>query len=115
MIIGAWKAATIAESTQVSSEVDLGRPYETLLISFPDLTNDTKITVKVAEQTGDTAYELHSFDYATGQNKVIDVRSGDLAQFFVQVPIGGFQYITLYADTAAPSGGWAIRVCGTRS
>ncbi len=115
MIIGDWLAATIADGAQVSAEVNLGRPYETLLISFPDLTNDTKITVKVAEETGDTPYELHSFDYATGRNKVIDIRSGDLAQFFAQVPIGGFQFITLYTDKAPSSTTWAIRVCGTRS
>lgn len=115
MLIGQWKAATIAATKQVSSEVDLGRPYETLLISFPDLTNDTKITVKVAEKTGGTAYELHAFDYATGQNKVIDIRSGSKAQFFAWIPIGGFQYITLYSDTAAATGGWAIRICGVRS
>jgi len=115
MIIGSWQAATIAQSAQVSSEVDLGRPYETMLISFPDLTNDTKITVKVGEKSGAVAYELHSFDYATGQNKVISIRSGSLAQFFAQVPIGGFQFITIYTSNAAPSGGWAIRVCGVRS
>jgi len=31
------------------------------------------------------------------------------------VPIGGFQFITIYTSNAAPSGGWAIRVCGVRS
>jgi len=115
MSIGSWKAATIAQSAQVSSEVDLGRAYETLLISFPDLTNDTNITIKVGEKTSDTAYELHSFDPSTGQNKVISIRSGNKAQFFAEVPIGGFQYVTIYTSNVAPSGGWAIRVCGVRS
>ena len=114
MIIGSWKNATITISSDndLTPEVDLGRPYETMLIVVPTI-DSAQITIMVAEKSGGTFQELYVTDPADGgDNKVISALG--TGGFTWVVPIGGFQYIKI-KTSAAQTADRTFRVCGVRS
>lgn len=114
MIHGDWKTATIGATPAVTSaEVDLGRPYEKLIIVCPALTTSATVSFTVAEKTGGDFQNLYMTDPATGNN--IQVISGAFtsANFTWVVPIGGFQFIKVVIS-AAQAASKAFRVMGVR-
>jgi len=113
MIIGEWKTATIASGGTLSAEVDLGRPYETLLVVVPTI-DAAQINFLVAEKTGGTFQNLHVTDPADGgDNKVIS--ASGTGSFTWVVPLGGLQFIKVQASAAQTGGARSFRVCGARS
>lgn len=113
MIIGNWLDASISASGTVSSEVDLGRAYETLLVVVPAVSASSQISVQVAEKSGGTFQDLYVTDPADGGDNQVISAAGTGA-FTWQVPLGGFEFIKIKASVTA-TGDEAFRVCGVRS
>lgn len=114
MIQGEWKDCTIDITTSdtLSSECDLGRAYETLLIVIPTITA-ASISVKAAEKAGGTYQDLYitSTNDATEKKPLSTSGTGGITW---AVPIGGFQFIKLLSSNAQADDR-AFRVCGIRS
>jgi len=113
MILGEWKTATIASGGVLSAEVNLGRPYETLLIVIPTI-DSAQITIPVAEKSGGTFQEVYVTNPADGGDKKVISALGTGGTTWV-APIGGFQFIEVKASAAQTGGARAFRVCGVRS
>lgn len=113
LIIGEWKAATIADEGTVSSEVDLGRPYETLLLVGTALDN-AQLSLQVAEKSGGTFQDLYMILSADGTSAQVITDTSTTAKTYI-IPLGGFQFIKVKASAAQTNGPRAIRVCGVRS
>jgi len=112
MVIGAWQTGTIAKSETTSSAVDLGRPYETLLLALPEL-DSTTIAVQGSETSGGTYTNLYVTDPADGGNNQL-ISAATTGRLAWVVPIGGFQYIKIVAGYAQPGGARTLRHCGVR-
>jgi len=114
MIVGSWVDAiiTIAVNNVLTPEVDLGRPWDTLLIAVPAI-DSSQVTIQVAEKTGGTFQTLYVTDPADGgDNKVISaLGTGGLTWV---IPLGGFQFIKV-ATSAAQTANRTFRVCGVRA
>ena len=102
MITGQWLDAkiTIATNNVLTPEVDLGRPYETLLVHIPALTSCNLICY-VAEKMGGTFYSLGTM--AAG--------GGNLADTW---EIGGHQFVKI-GTSVAQAANRIFRICGVRS
>jgi len=102
MIIGEFKNATITIATDndLTAEVDLGRPYETLLVHIPALTSCNLICY-VAEKTGGTFYPLGTM--AAGEGTLADTWE-----------IGGHQFVKI-GTSVGQSSDRTFRICGVRS
>lgn len=112
MIVGDWKAATIASAGTSSAAVDLGREYETLLVYLPTITSAT-IKIQGAERLASTYADIYVTDPADGHDTQVISSAGEGAVMWV-VPIGGFRYIKV-VSSAAQGAERLIRVCGVRS
>ena len=112
MIIGEWKAATIANAGTSSAAVDLGREYETLLIYLPTLTSGT-IKVQGAEKLASTYADIYTTETSTGAPVAV-ISGATVGGFFWVAPIGGFKYIKIVSG-ASQGAERLIRVCGVRS
>lgn len=108
-----WKAATIADEATTSSEVDLGRPYDTLLMIGTALDN-AQLSIQVAEATGGTFQDLYMILSADGTSAQVITDSSTTAKTYI-MPLGGFQFIKIKASATQTNGPRAIRVCGVRS
>ena len=102
MIHGQWLDALIDISVDanLTAEVDLGRPYETLLIHIPTLTSCNLICY-VAEKTGGPFYSLGTM--AAGEGNLADVWE-----------IGGHQFVKI-GTSVNQSSDRTFRICGVRS
>ena len=102
MIIGEFKNATITITTDndLTAEVDLGRPYETMLVHIPALTSCNLICY-VAEKTGGTFYPLGTM--AAGEGTLADTWE-----------IGGHQFVKI-GTSVAQAANRIFRICGVRS
>lgn len=113
MIHGSWIDAVVASGQTTSSEVDLVRPYETLLVVIPTLDSTTQVTIEVAEKTSGTFQEVYATDPADGgDNKLITAATSGGTTWVA--PIGGFQFIKIKCDNSQ-SVERTFRVCGVRS
>ena len=112
MIIGQWKTATIALNGTLSGEVDLGRPYDTLLIIIP-IIDSAQINVKAAEKTGETFQDVYITE-GDGTSAVVQTDIGTGGITWV-IPLGGFQFIKVQTSAAQTGGAREFRVCGCRS
>ena len=112
MIIGDWKTATIALNGTLSGEVDLGRPYDTLLIVIPTI-DSAQVNVQVAEKTVGTFQDVHVTE-GDGTSAVVksDIGTGGITWV---IPLGGFQFIKVQTSAAQTGGARVFRVCGCRS
>ena len=112
MIIGQWKTATIALNGILSGEVDLGRPYDTLLMAIPTI-DSAQVNIKVAEKIGGTFQDVHITE-GDGTSAVVktDIGTGGITWV---VPLGGFQFIKVQTSAAQTGGARVFRVCGCRS
>lgn len=116
MIQGSWLNAvvTIATSTTLSAEVDLGRQYETLLITMPTLgTGATAVSFQGARLSGGTFQDLYTTDPEDGNNHQVISATFTTAVFGWVVPIGGFRYIKVKCS-GAQAANRTFRVCGVR-
>ncbi len=113
MIHGEWKAATIADEATTSSEVDLGRPYENLMVIATALDN-AQISIQVAEVTGGTFQDLYMILSADGTSAQVITDVTTTAKTYA-LPLGGFQFIKIKASAAQNGGPRLIRVMGVRS
>lgn len=111
MILSTWKAATIANGGTSSSEVNLGRAYDMLIIVIPTITSAT-IKIQGSETTGGTFYDIYTTDPADGHESQVITVAGTGSLVWV-APIGGFQYIKV-VSSVAQGAERLIRVCGTR-
>ena len=111
MIIGQWKAATIALSGTTSDAVDVGREYEKLLIYLPVLTSAT-IKIQAAEILASTYADIYTTDKASGNQKQV-ITTATTGEFMWIAPIGGFKYIKI-VSSVAQGAERAIRICGIR-
>ena len=105
MIIGEFKNATITITTDndLTAEVDLGRPYETLLVHIPALTS-CNLTCYVAEKTGGTFYAL-------GKDITVAAGTGNFADVW---EIGGHQFVKI-GTSVAQTANRSFKICGVRS
>lgn len=112
MIHGAWVTCEIEDGETASTECDLGRVYETVIVQLPALASGT-ITVQGARVTGGTAKNIYTYNPADGHidQMITAATTGD---YFCVFPIGGFQYIT-FVSGASQSGGDTIYCQGVRS
>ena len=112
MITGQWKTATIALNGILSGEVDLGRPYDTLLMAIPTI-DSAQVNIKVAEKIGGTFQDAHITE-GDGTSAVVktDIGTGGITWV---VPLGGFQFIKVQTSAAQTGGARVFRVCGCRS
>ena len=102
MIIGQWLDALIDINidADLTAEVDLGRPYETMLVHIPALTSCNLICY-VAEKTGGTFYPLGTM--AAGEGTLADTWE-----------IGGHQFVKI-GTSVGQSSDRTFRICGVRS
>ena len=102
MITGQWLDALIDINVDanLTAEVDLGRPYETMLVHIPALTSCNLICY-VAEKTGGTFYSLGTM--AAG--------GGNLADTW---EIGGHQFVKI-GTSVGQNSNRTFRICGVRS
>ena len=112
MLAGSWVTATIAKDGTQSAEVDLGRPYDTLLMVIPTI-DTAQVTIQIAEKSGGTFQDLYITDVADGGNNKAITASGTGALTWV-VPLGGIQYIKVSTSAAQTTAAVAVRVCGVR-
>jgi len=112
MIVGEWKTATIALNGTLSAEVDLGRPYETLLMVIPTI-DSAQVSIQVAEKTGGTFQDAHITE-GDGSSAVLKSDLGTGAITWV-LPIGGFQYIKVKTSAGQTGGARSFRICGCRT
>jgi hypothetical protein len=105
MIVGEWKNALIdvLVDNDLTAEVDLGRPYEVLLVVIPTI-DSANVSFQVSEKSGGTYQDL-------GQNQIIAAGTG---AFTTAIKLGGFQYIKI-KTSAAQTADRTFRVCGVRS
>ncbi len=126
MIIGSWLTATIDidRSTEFSGDdvdrysslVDLGRPYERLLIELPALSASAAISIYVQEVVAIATVpkQLNYYKPEAAGNAAWATSSGAGSLAISCEHLGGFQYIRLYAS-ANQAADRAIRVAGARS
>ena len=105
MITGQWLDAkiTIATDDVLTPEVDLGRPYETMLVHIPALTSCNLICY-VAEKTGGTFYAL-------GKDITVAAGTGSFADVW---EIGGHQFVKI-GTSVAQTANRSFKICGVRS
>lgn len=98
MEYGEWLDAviTIADDDDLTAEVNLGMPYDDMLIYVPTLTSAT-VTVHVSIEAGGTFAALNSTD-TDGSNAVV-VAGASTGGFYWRVPCG-FQFIKLKAGAS---------------
>lgn len=113
MITGEWKDATIAKDGTASAEVDLGRPYDTLMVIAPTI-DAAQVSIQVAEKTGGTFQDLYitSLSDADDDQAITTSGVGGVTWTF---PIGGFRYIKIKASAAQTTAAVTFRVRGRRS
>jgi len=121
MIHGEWKTALIDIDVDpdLSAEVDLGRPYEKLLIVCPALAVSATVSIQVAEKTGGTFQDLHYFG-RTKDDTIATVKWATTAfttSNFSTVCecLGGFQFIKIALSAEQTGTDKTFRVCGVRS
>ena len=117
MIQGSWKDAIIDidVDADLTAEIDLGRPYETLLVVCPALAVSATACIEVAEKSGGTFQDLYTTDPATGNNKKIISIAWTTGVFTWIVPLGGFQFIKVKLSENQTGADKTFRVCGVRS
>ena len=105
MIHGEWKTALIDINVDadLTAEVDLGRPYETMLVHIPALTSCNLICY-VAEKTGGTFYAL-------GKDITVAADTGNFADIW---EIGGHQFVKI-GTSVAQTANRSFKICGVRS
>lgn len=121
MITGSWKDGLIDidVGANLTTEIDLGRPYEKLLIICPTLTVSASVRIDVAEKTGGTFYALH---YG-GRTKddTIATQLWTTAAYTTAVfatvceRLGGYQFIKINLSADQTGSDITFRVCGVRS
>ena len=93
MIPSPWETATvdISVDANLSTEVDLGKPYEFLTVLIPTITNST-VTVHISESAGGTYFPLYVFDSdATGD--FTHATSAATTTHAITFWIGGVRYV----------------------
>ena len=105
MIHGQWLDALIDINVDadLTAEVDLGRPYETMLVHIPALTS-CNLTCYVAEKTGGTFYAL-------GKDITVAAGTGNFADVW---EIGGHQFVKI-GTSVAQTANRSFKICGVRS
>ena len=105
MVIGQWLDALIDISVDanLTAEVDLGRPYETMLVHIPALTS-ADLTCYVAEKTGGTFYAL-------GKDVTVAAGTGSFADIW---DIGGHQFVKI-GTSVAQTANRNFKICGVKS
>ena len=105
MIHRQWLDALIDISVDadLTAEVDLGRPYETMLVHIPALTSCNLICY-VAEKTGGTFYALR-------KDITVAAGTGNFADIW---EIGGHQFVKI-GTSVAQTANRSFKICGVRS
>lgn len=105
MIHGNWEDCVIDISSDddLSGEVDLGKPYETLLVLIPTI-DSADLTCYVAEVIGGTYYAL-------GNGVTVAAGTGNYADVW---EIGGNQHIKI-GTSASQSADRTFKIMGVRS
>lgn len=109
MIESSWLTCACTSGT-TSTECDLGKVYEKIIVLLPTLDSDT-VAVQGAMKTGGTPYNIYTYNHADGyvDQMITESSNGD---FFCVFPIGGFQYITFEVQSSITG---TFYVMGVRS
>ena len=120
MITGSFKNAIVPkyvlsplEPGTTSNEVDLGRPYERVLIKVPTI-NSAQVGITASETTGGTFYPLYFYqpEAATSSQWLTTAGTG-LVEVICE-HLGGFQFIKITTSNAQTTAAVTFRVCGVR-
>jgi len=110
MIVGKWVTCTITSGT-TTTECDLGREYETVLVQLPSLTSGT-VAVQGSKYSGDTAKDIYTYVPTTGA--VIQmITAATTGNYLCVFPIGGFRFIKFVCGASQTSK--TFYCCGVRS
>lgn len=93
-----WKTCTIAQSGQLSTVCDLGRPYEYAVIQVPTLDTST-LVVRASREVDGTGIGLYITHDQTAVPVALNVTSGT-GNFMWIIPLMGIQYLWFYAASA---------------
>ena len=100
---GQWLAASIADESSSSAEVNLGGNFDFLQIQIPETVAAT-IKIQVSETSGGTFYDLgDGITTAAGTHEYADV-----------FKLGGYQFIKVVSSVSQTDEGVSIRVRGWR-
>jgi len=117
LIHGEWKTALIDINVDanLTAEVDLGRPYEKLLLICPALSVSATVGIQVAEKSGGTFYALHKSQ--TNGATTLWATTAYTTGVFATVCecLGGFQFIKIALSADQTGANVTFRVCGVRS
>ena len=117
MIHGEWKTALIDINVDadLTAEVDLGRPYEKLLLICPALSVSATVGIQVAEKSGGSFYALHKSQ--TNGATTLWATTAYTTEVFATVCecLGGFQFIKIALSADQTGANVTFRVCGVRS
>ena len=117
MVIGQWLDALIDINVDadLTAEVDLGRPYEKLLLICPALSVSATVGIQVAEKSGGTFYALHKSQ--TNGATTLWATTAYTTGVFATVCecLGGFQFIKIALSADQTAANVTFRVCGIRS
>ena len=112
MIPGSWVTCTIAESKTESTECDLGRVYENVIVQLPALTSGT-IKLQGAKFSGDTAKDIYIVVPTTGALIQV-ISAATTGDHMVVYPLGGFRFIK-FVSGAEQAAARTIYCQGVRS
>ena len=113
MIHGSWVTGTIADEGTLSGEIDLGREYDTVIIEIPTI-DTAQITIRGAEYSGATYYDLYITDPADGGNNKLISASGTGGLTWI-APIGGYRYLKLFSSATQSTAAVTFSLQGVRS
>ena len=96
MIHGQWASCTITATGKTSTECNLGRVYETVVVLLPTLASGT-IAVQGDKETGGTPANIYTYNPADGAVDQM-ITAATTGGYFIILPIGGFQYLTFVSS-----------------
>ncbi len=104
---GAWLTATLTSST-TSQEVNLGYPFQKLLVLIPTLGASGTSTVHVSNASGGTFFPLYALDDdATGD--FVNATTAATTTKAVIFDIGGAQFVKVVSGASQTSEIYNIR------
>ena len=113
MIAGEWKTATVDAAGTTSAEVDLGLPYDEVLIDIPTLDLAT-VALSVTDVTGGTFVPLHQWRPETFGNALWLVAASTGGFVIPCKCLHGFRYVKVVCGAAQNGGARAFKLRGVR-
>ena len=105
-----WHTATIADEGTTSGEIDLGKPFRSLLIVAPTIDSST-ITLKTAMVAGGT-YQALSVISTNDQDDDAITASASTGAINITVPCFGWQHLEIVCGSSQTTAATTWYVAG---